>query len=367
MLIASRLGEGDSPASALAAALDPLPHAADVVLVTAPASWITPGLASRLAARFEGAAILAGSASGVVGGGIERQGAPAVAVTTLQLPSGRARWVDVDAPRLDGDEAVVLTLGTPEAVSDVRLARLAALPVPVVGGLVSGRRGNERVLARGEVTRGVAALALSGAFTVETGVAQGCRPPGEPMIVVRADGHRLLELDAGRPLDVLRALHLRSRPEEQARLRDALFLGVQMRDQTGPYRRGDFLVRPLLGAEPDRGVLAVAARLDGHPVVQFHVRDAESSRADLLARLEGARPEADGALMFTCLGRGEGLYGEPNHDAQRLSAALFERDRHPAPLGGLFCNGELGPVGGALHLHTYTTVWAAFYGSEDAE
>jgi len=56
--------------------------------------------------------------------------------------------------------------------------------------------------------------------------------------------------------------------------------------------------------------------------------------------------------MFSCLGRGEGLYGKPDFDSQ-----LFRRYLKDIPLGGFFCNGEIGPVGGSTFLHGYTSVF----------
>ena len=70
-----------------------------------------------------------------------------------------------------------------------------------------------------------------------------------------------------------------------------------------------------------------------------------------LARHRGTRPA--GALIFSCLGRGRRLYEEVNHDS-RVFAETFGR----APLAGFFCNGEIGPVGGATCLHGYTSAFA---------
>ena len=88
--------------------------------------------------------------------------------------------------------------------------------------------------------------------------------------------------------------------------------------------------------------------------------EGEVSLPDLLDRYQRAlrgpsRPEA--ALMFTCLGRGEGLYGEPDHDSQLVRQGLGE-----VPLAGFFCNGEIGPVHGRTFLHGYTSALAIVRG-----
>ncbi|XTZ09601.1 MAG: FIST C-terminal domain-containing protein, partial [cyanobacterium endosymbiont of Rhopalodia yunnanensis] len=59
--------------------------------------------------------------------------------------------------------------------------------------------------------------------------------------------------------------------------------------------------------------------------------------------------------MFSCLGRGEALYNQPNFDS-----GLFRRYLPQLPLGGFFCNGEIGPVGEQTFLHGYTSVFALF-------
>ncbi|NEO62540.1 MAG: hypothetical protein F6J98_19735, partial [Moorea sp. SIO4G2] len=69
--------------------------------------------------------------------------------------------------------------------------------------------------------------------------------------------------------------------------------------------------------------------------------------------------QAAGALMFSCLGRGEGLYGKPNFDSQ-----MFHRYIKDIQLAGFFCNGEIGPVGSSTFLHGFTSVFGIFRAKE---
>jgi small ligand-binding sensory domain FIST len=98
-----------------------------------------------------------------------------------------------------------------------------------------------------------------------------------------------------------------------------------------------------------------------HPVqaVQFVLRDAHAAEEDLKRMLDGRRrvgrePPA-GALLFSCTGRGYGLFGRVDHDT-----TMFEEKLGPAALGGFFCNGEIGPVGGTTFVHGYTSAFALF-------
>ena len=106
-------------------------------------------------------------------------------------------------------------------------------------------------------------------------------------------------------------------------------------------------MRNVLGGDRDTGALAVGDLVDVGATTQFQVRDAASADEDLRELLAGQ--SAQGVLLFTCNGRGTHLFGAPDHDASVVSASLPE-----APVAGMFCAGELGPVGGRNFLHGFT-------------
>ena len=70
-------------------------------------------------------------------------------------------------------------------------------------------------------------------------------------------------------------------------------------------------------------------------------------------RVEALGPAA-GALLFTCNGRGAHMFDVPDHDATTIGDML------DAPVGGFFCAGEIGPVGGRNFLHGFTATMAIF-------
>jgi small ligand-binding sensory domain FIST len=90
-------------------------------------------------------------------------------------------------------------------------------------------------------------------------------------------------------------------------------------------------------------------------VVQFHLRDARTSADDLDQLLARHRGTPAGSLLFSCLGRGTHLYGRADHDTD-----LVRRHFGDVPLGGFFCNGEIGPVQGTTFLHGYTSAFGLF-------
>lgn len=83
------------------------------------------------------------------------------------------------------------------------------------------------------------------------------------------------------------------------------------------------------------------------------MRDADSAREDLRVMLERERTVDEravvGALLFSCNGRGQALFGQPHHDIRALQTAFPD-----APVAGFFAAGELGPVGGRNFLHGST-------------
>jgi len=138
-------------------------------------------------------------------------------------------------------------------------------------------------------------------------------------------------------------------------------VGIVMDEFQEEPKAGDFLIRNLIGIDPESEAVAVGEYLQEGMRVRFHLRDAEASAQDLhavLAGYENTLPQKDvvsGALLFSCLGRGEHLYKEPNFDT-----GVFKQHLGEVPVGGFFCNGEIGPVGGTTFLHGYTSSFGLF-------
>ncbi len=231
----------------------------------------------------------------------------------------------------------------------------------LVGGLASGSDlpGENQLILREKVIRdGFVAVALTGNVVVETVVAQGCRPIGQPMFVTGLEGDRILELDGRVPVEVLNELFEAASASEQRLFQHSLFMGLQMDSQEVESVAGDFLVRNFVAADPVNGALVVSAALEENQVVQFHLRDGQSASDELDDELQAyakRTDSVDGALLFSCLGRGRGLYGVANHDCDAL-----RRHMGDVPVAGFFGNGEIGPIEGRPFLHGYTSVFVFF-------
>jgi len=330
-------------------------------------AWLS--IAERLRRELPGALLFGCTARSVIGAAREIEDAPGVAASAASLPGVKLEPFHAGSrglPDLHGpDDAHVLLLVDPwSADLDAWIPALdAAFPAGVkLGGIASGASqpgGNLLFLGDGAVRSGAIGLVLSGDLSVDAVVAQGCRPVGPPLFVTGARGNVLFELDGQRPMEVLQRIFSEASPAEQRLFQGSLFLGIEMEPEQSRFESGDFLIRNLIGADADTGALHVAANLDDRRVVQFHLRDAAAAAADLERRLARYGAErgagAAGAFLFSCLGRGRGLYGVPDHDS-----AAFQRALGAVPLSGFFCNGEIGPVEGKTFLHGYTSAFAIF-------
>jgi small ligand-binding sensory domain FIST len=219
--------------------------------------------------------------------------------------------------------------------------------------------GTNRLALDDRVFTGGAIGALIGpGIELETVVSQGCRPIGRPLVVTRAERNVIYEL-AGQPaLERLLEMARNGMPDRDVQLiNQGLHVGLVLDEHKVDFGRGDFLIRNVLGADRTNGAMAVGEIVDVGTTVQFHVRDAESADEDLRELL--ALRHADGALLFTCNGRGTRLFDQPDHDAGVVSDLLGD-----PPLAGFFAAGELGPVGTRNFLHGFTASVVLFRDSK---
>ncbi len=340
-------------------------------------------LPALLAGALPPGVLLGCSAGGVIGAGREVEQRPGLSLTAARLPDVGVTPFTLEGSDLpDGDagpRAWHAALGVPPEPKPqfVLLADPYTFPAAEllagldyayprsvkVGGLASGagRPGGNAIYAgRRTLRAGLAGVALRGDISLETIVAQGCRPVGPQLRITRCDGNILHELEGRAPLRVLQDLLAELPAADRDLAAHALFLGVGpegAEDEPGP---GGYLIRNLVGIDPRLGALAVGEALREGMAVRFHVRDAATSAEDLdllldRCRAGGGAARARGALLFSCLGRGVNLYGRADHDTDAFRARIGD-----LALGGFFCNGEIGPVAGVTRLHGYTSAFGLF-------
>ena len=323
------------------------------------------------------------SGGGIIGDGVEVEQRHGISITAASLPDVEITEFHLDGsglPDLDAGPSSweeLLGVSNDQEPQFVVLADPFSFPVQnllmgldfafpqsaKIGGLASGadsQGGNALFLGGQMHNSGAIGLALQGNITVDTVVAQGCRPIGQLMHITESRRNLLLGLDGQTPLNVLKELFQTMNDRDQALMQNSLFLGVVMDEFLDAPKQGDFLIRNVVGMDAKTGTLAIGEELKEGQMVQFHLRDADTSSADLTAVLErfatdNRENQVQGALLFSCLGRGQYLYGHPNHDSD-----IFHEKIGEVPLGGFFCNGEIGPVSGTTFLHGYTSSFGIF-------
>ncbi len=239
----------------------------------------------------------------------------------------------------------------------------AYAPLPVLGGLASGDQAQQRtqVYLNGEVfEEGGVGLSVGGEVELLGVISQGCTPIGETWTITRAQQNFILEIGNRPAYQVLSETFNNLPAEEKQKAHGNLFVGLVVNEYLDEFRRGDFLIRNLLGADPKSGTLAVGAWPRTGQTMQFQRRDAEAATEDLETLLDRAKRELAGRTLYggclcCCNGRGRGMFGHADHDAR-----LVQRHLGPLGLAGFFCNGEIGPVGDRNFLHGFTASLALF-------
>jgi small ligand-binding sensory domain FIST len=317
------------------------------------------------------------NAGGLIGGGSEEEEEPGIALLCGRLPEavlGCLHLEQATLPPLTASRESwwrLLDLGPESEASFVLLADPTTLDAEacargidrafpgstVVGGLTSGMMepGTARLLSDGEVHRsGGSLLALSGNVVIDSVLAQGCRPIGDPLFVTACEGNLVSELDGRRPKEALTELFASLDEPDRSRFGDALCIGLALPGPRQTVGAGDFLIRNVLGLDPDSGALWIGARVTPNAIVQFHLRDGKSASDELeqrlAASLAGHMPPS-AALLFACVGRGRNMFGVSGHDSGTLRRMV------DIPVAGMFSAGEIAPVQGATFVHGYSSVF----------
>jgi small ligand-binding sensory domain FIST len=250
-----------------------------------------------------------------------------------------------------------------DAENWMRSWNAAYAPLPTFGGLSSGIYSEQatQVYLNGEIFEdGGVAISIGGDVKLSGVISQGCTPIGETWTLTRVE-QNLIHQIANRPAyAVLAETVQKLSAADQQKARGNLFIGLVMNEYLEDFHRGDFLVRNLIGGDPNSGVLAVAALPRAGQTIQFHRRDAVAANEDMDELLEHEKEKIGGATIYggcicCCNGRGKNLFGEPNHDAE-----LVQKEFGPIGLAGFYGNGEIGPVGEKNYLHGFTASLALF-------
>jgi small ligand-binding sensory domain FIST len=239
----------------------------------------------------------------------------------------------------------------------------AYAPQPVLGGLASGTYSEQatQIYLNGEVFEdGGVAISIGGDVRLAGVVSQGCTPIGQTWTLTGVE-QNLIHHIANKPAyAVLAETFQKLSPDDQRKSQGNLLIGLAVNEYLEDFHRGDFLVRNLIGGDPNSGVLAVGALPRAGQTMQFQRRDAEAADEDMGELLMRAKNQIGDATIYggclcSCNGRGRNFFGRGNHDVE-----MVQKQFGPLGLAGFFCNGELGPIGKKNFLHGYTAALALF-------
>jgi small ligand-binding sensory domain FIST len=222
----------------------------------------------------------------------------------------------------------------------------------LVGGLSSASEQGYQIQIAGDLCEdGLSGVMLSSEVPVISGLTQGCTPLGGKHTITQCDRNILVNLDNRPALDVFCEDIGEVLARDLSRVAGYIFAGLLVPGSD----KGDYLVRNLVGIDPEQKLLAIGDLLEEETTVMFCKRDGESAREDMLRMLADLRKRATGEIKggvyYTCLGRGRYQFGENSEELKMIRDELGD-----FPLVGFFANGEISHN----RLYGYTGVLTLF-------
>ena len=220
----------------------------------------------------------------------------------------------------------------------------------VVGGLTSSRHKNVQVAD--EITQGgISGVVFSSEVALTTRLTQGVSPIGSKHQITECDQNIIISIDGRPAFDVLKEEIGEVLSRDLNRVAGYIFVGLPIAGSD----TGDYLVRNLIGIDVDQKLLAIGDYLQPGATLQFCRRDGASAVEDMERMLNdikaGMTGTPRGAVYYSCLGRGESMFGPDSEELKMISRALGE-----IPLVGFFANGEISHD----RLNGYTGVLTVF-------
>jgi small ligand-binding sensory domain FIST len=256
---------------------------------------------------------------------------PTIENEVAELPGKTLDWIDDSGSFfgvVHGDPANALV---PSLIEELT-ARTSGF---LVGGLTSSITQSYQVAER--VTGGgLSGVMFAPALEVVTCLSQGCVPLAGSHLISKCVDNIVIGLDGRPALDVFKediGEELAGDLSQVAGLVHAA-LPIEGSDT------GDYLVRSLVGIDPERGWLAIGEQVEPGQRILFVRRDALSAETDMRNRLEslktrfGKKPRA--ALYYSCVGRGPSMFGTEGRELSLIEDVFAD-----VPLVGFFGNGEI--------------------------
>ena len=222
----------------------------------------------------------------------------------------------------------------------------------LVGGLTSASDSSFQQQVAGEIYEdGLSGVLLSSQITVVSGLTQGCTPLEARHTITRSEGNILAEIDGRPALDVFKEDIGEVLAKDLSRISGYIYAGLPVAGSD----TGDYLVRNLIGIDPEEKLLAIGDNLEDDIPIMFCRRDGDTAREDMIRMLTDLKKRAGGnirgGVYYSCLGRGRYQFGEDSEELKLIREHLGD-----FPLVGFFANGEISHN----RLYGYTGVLTLF-------
>ncbi|HYA27450.1 MAG TPA: FIST N-terminal domain-containing protein [Acidobacteriota bacterium] len=249
--------------------------------------------------------------------------------------------------------------GQPQEILESLHDERGFTPVVGAGASENGAAQTTYQLGSGGISsNALAGVHLSGSFQSHIEITQGCQPITAPMIITKAERNLIYEINERPALEVFAGLLKGPLADDIRRALMVLFVGLPADRLINSVAPGKYLVRNIIGIDPEKGILGVAENVTEGEAIIFTMRDGQRAREDLTQMLQRQADNLAGrkpafGFYFNCCARGSSLYGIPGIDSAYIKQTLGD-----FPLIGMFGGYELAPLGRANHLFAYTGVLA---------
>ena len=302
---------------------------------------------------------------GILANGIEIYDRPALSLLTMALPAEGFRpfepvaesldrfkadhgaWIDKRHPILGVVHGDPRNRDITELIEDLSEASSAFL----VGGLSSSRGAMPQIAGRIE-EGGLSGVLFSSDQMAVAGLTQGCTPIGPLHRVTDCQDNVIKTIDDRPAVEVLKADIGELLSRDLRRIGGYIFASFPIATSD----TGDYLVRNLMAIDLDKGWVQVGEMVMPGMAMSFCRRDHQSALEDLTRMLDdimeraGQTPRA--GLYFSCIARGQSLFGPDSAELRALHARLGD-----LPLAGFYANGEISNN----RLYGYTGVLALLF------
>lgn len=221
----------------------------------------------------------------------------------------------------------------------------------LVGGMTSSESHFYQVAD--DLTEGdISGIIFDDSNPIITALTQGCTPIGEMHTLTGCDHHLAMTIDKRPALDVFKEEIGDILARDIDKAAGYIFAAFPIKGSD----TGDYLVRNIIGIDPDNNLLAIGENMLVNSPIMFCKRDGQTATQDMQRMLDDIKKRIGkktprGALYISCLGRGKNLFGDNSEELKMITETLGE-----LPLVGFYANGEIA----GNQLYGYTGVLTLF-------